>query len=99
MQTVAGFSWRYLSIIFTGCKGVGPRCALLDGLDLRRAFFNVIDSSGDTPATLAQFLWVYNLLKNRFGEDKAKERLVNSPYDGAIESVKINGKSWRFAHF
>jgi glucose-6-phosphate isomerase len=49
---------------------------LLDGLDLRRACFNVISTSGDTPETLAQFLWVYNLLKNRFGEDKAKERLV-----------------------
>jgi glucose-6-phosphate isomerase len=49
---------------------------LLDGLDLRRTCFNVISTAGDTPETLAQFLWVYNLLKNRFGEDKAKERLI-----------------------
>ena len=68
---------------------MGPRCALLDGLDLRRACFNVIDSSGDTPATLAQFLWVYNLLKNRFGEDKAKERLVitTAAEVGLLESL------------
>jgi glucose-6-phosphate isomerase len=49
---------------------------LLDGLDLRRLGFNVISTSGDPAETLAQFLWVYNLLMNRFGEDKAKERLV-----------------------
>lgn len=49
---------------------------LLDGLDIRRTGFNVISKSGNTAETLAQFLWVYNLLKGRLGEVKAKERLV-----------------------
>ena len=31
---------------------------LLDGLDMRRTGFNVISTSGDTPETLAQCLWV-----------------------------------------
>ncbi len=49
---------------------------LLDGLDMRRTGFNVISTSGDTAATLAQFLWAYQLLKNRIGEDKARERII-----------------------
>lgn len=49
---------------------------LLDGLELRRTAFNVISKSGSTAETLAQFLWVYRLLKGRMGADKARERLV-----------------------
>ena len=62
---------------------------MLDGLDLRRACFNVISPDGDIPETLAQFLWIYNLLKNRFGEDKARERLIitSGPESGALQSL------------
>jgi glucose-6-phosphate isomerase len=49
---------------------------LLDGLDLRRLAFNVISKSGATAETLAQFLVLYQLLKGRVGEDKARERLI-----------------------
>jgi glucose-6-phosphate isomerase len=49
---------------------------LLDGLELRRTVFNVISKSGSTAETLAQFLWVYGLLKGRMGADKARERLL-----------------------
>jgi glucose-6-phosphate isomerase len=49
---------------------------LLDGLDMRRTGFNVISISNHQPETLAQFLWVYRLLKNRIGEDKARERII-----------------------
>jgi glucose-6-phosphate isomerase len=49
---------------------------LLDGLDIRRTGFNVISISDHQPETLAQFLWVYQLLKNRIGEDKARERII-----------------------
>jgi glucose-6-phosphate isomerase len=49
---------------------------LLDGLDMRRTSFNVISTAGDTAETTAQFLWAYQLLKNRIGEDKARERLI-----------------------
>ncbi len=49
---------------------------LLDGLELRRTAFNVISKSGTTAETLAQFLFIYGLLKGRVGADKARERLV-----------------------
>ncbi len=49
---------------------------ILDGLDLRRTFVNVISKSGSTAETMAQFLWLYQILKNRVGEDKARERLI-----------------------
>jgi glucose-6-phosphate isomerase len=49
---------------------------IMDGLELKRTFFNVISKSGSTAETMAQFLWVYQLLKNRVGEDTARERLI-----------------------
>ena len=49
---------------------------MLDGLELRRTAFNVISKSGSTAETLAQFLFVYQLLKGRFGEAQARERLI-----------------------
>lgn len=49
---------------------------LLDGLELRRTGFNVISKSGSTAETLAQFLFIYRLLKGRVGADKARERLI-----------------------
>ena len=49
---------------------------ILDGLDLRRTYVNVISKSGATAETLAQFLWVYQMLKNRVGEDTARERII-----------------------
>lgn len=49
---------------------------ILDGLDIRRTYFNVISKSGATAETMAQFLWIYELLKGRLGEDKARERLI-----------------------
>ena len=49
---------------------------VLDGLDLRRTYINVISKSGATAETLAQFLWVYQLLRSRIGEDQARQRLL-----------------------
>jgi glucose-6-phosphate isomerase len=49
---------------------------LLDGLELRRTAFNVISKSGNTAETLAQFLWVYRLMRGRVGEERARERLI-----------------------
>lgn len=62
---------------------------LLDGLDMRRTGFNVISISGATDATLAQFLWVYQLLKSRIGEDKARERIIltTGPDQGPLKSL------------
>jgi glucose-6-phosphate isomerase len=62
---------------------------LLDGLDMRRTAFNVISKSGHTAETLAQFLWLYHLLKGRVGEAKARERLVitTDPEAGPLRSL------------
>jgi glucose-6-phosphate isomerase len=49
---------------------------ILDGLELKRVSVNVISKSGATAETLSQFLWLYELLKSRLGEDQARERLI-----------------------
>ncbi len=48
---------------------------LLDGLELRRTAVNVISKSGSTAETLAQFLFLYGLLKGRLG-DKVYDRMI-----------------------
>jgi glucose-6-phosphate isomerase len=62
---------------------------LLDGLDMRRTAFTVISKSGHTAETLAQFQWIYQLLKGRVGADKARERLVliTDPEQGPLRSL------------
>ncbi len=62
---------------------------LLDGLDLRRTAFNVISKSGSTAETMAQFLWAYQMLKNRVGEEKARERFVitTDPEQGPLREL------------
>jgi len=62
---------------------------LLDGLDMRRTGFNVISTAGDTAETLAQFLWAYQLLKSRIGEDKARERIIitTGPDQGPLRNL------------
>lgn len=48
----------------------------LDDLELKRTAVNVISKSGSTAETLAQFLFVYNLLQGRLGTDKARESII-----------------------
>lgn len=50
--------------------------ALLDVIDLKTAYFNVITKSGETSETLSQFLILYSLLKKELGEKAAKERII-----------------------
>ena len=50
--------------------------ALLDVIDLKTAYFNVITKSGETSETLSQFLILYALLKKELGEKEAKERII-----------------------
>ncbi|MFA5111820.1 MAG: hypothetical protein WC443_10475, partial [Desulfobaccales bacterium] len=59
---------------------------LLDGLDMRRTGFIVVSKSGNTAETLAQFLWSYQFLKNRLGEDTARERfiIITDPEKGPL---------------
>ena len=50
--------------------------ALLDVIDLKTTYFNVITKSGETSETLAQFLIIYDRLKKKLGEDEAKKRII-----------------------
>jgi len=65
------------------CYGV------LDGLDLRRVAVNVISKSGGTAETLAQFLFLYQLLKGRIGEDRLRQRLIltTDPEKGVLRRL------------
>jgi glucose-6-phosphate isomerase len=62
---------------------------ILDGLELRRTVVNVISKSGSTAETLAQFLFVYQVLKGRLGEEKARQRFVitTDPEKGTLRKL------------
>ena len=62
---------------------------MLDGLELRRTAFNVISKSGSTAETLAQFLFIYHLLKGRVGPESARQRMVitTDPKKGALRQL------------
>jgi glucose-6-phosphate isomerase len=62
---------------------------LLDGLDLRRTAINVISKSGSTAETMAQFLWAQQILKNRLGPEKARERIIvtTDPEAGPLRAL------------
>ncbi len=50
--------------------------SLLDVLDLKTAYFNVITKSGETSETLSQFLILYSALKKELGEEEAKKHII-----------------------
>ncbi len=50
--------------------------ALLDVIDLKTAYFNVVTKSGETSETLSQFLIVYDLLKKALGKEEAVKRII-----------------------
>ena len=52
--------------------------ALLDVLDLNKTIFNVITKSGATSETMAQYLIIVNILKNKFGKDFSKHIIVTA---------------------
>ncbi len=62
---------------------------MVDGLDLRRTAVNVISKSGATAETLAQFLFLQQILKNRVGEEKLRERLIltTDPTQGPLRRL------------
>lgn len=49
--------------------------SLLDVIDIKTSYFNVITKSGETSETLSQFLILYNMLKKAVGEKEAKEHI------------------------
>jgi glucose-6-phosphate isomerase len=62
---------------------------ILDALEFRRTAVNVISKSGSTAETLAQFLFLFQVLKNRVGEEKARERciLTTDPEKGTLRKL------------
>ncbi len=62
---------------------------ILDGLELKRTAVNVISKSGGTAETLAQFLFLFQVLKNRVGESKARERFIitTDPEKGTLRKL------------
>ncbi|MDR0426025.1 MAG: glucose-6-phosphate isomerase [Clostridiales bacterium] len=50
--------------------------ALLDVIELKDAYFNVVTKSGETSETLSQFLILYDLLKKKLGKAEAKKRII-----------------------
>lgn len=73
--------------------------SLLDILDFKTSYFNVITKSGETSETLSQFLILYSTLKKELGEDEAKNHIIvtttigkGTLYDvAAKEGFKIYG--------
>ncbi len=73
--------------------------SLLDIIDLKSTYFNVITKSGETSETLSQFLILYSALKKAVGEKEAKKRIIvtttigkGTLYDVAVkEGFKIYG--------
>lgn len=50
--------------------------ALLDVVDAKTTYFNVITKSGETSETLSQFLIVYDLLKKALGKEEAVRHIA-----------------------
>lgn len=63
--------------------------ALLDVIDIKTTYFNVITKSGETSETLSQFIILYNELKKCVGESAAKEHIfvTTTIGKGALYSV------------
>jgi len=66
--------------------------ALLDVIDLKTAYFNVITKSGETSETLAQFLILYDILKKQLGAAEAKKRIIVTTTIGKGTLYKIAEK-------
>lgn len=62
---------------------------LLDRLDMRRTFFNVVSKSGSTTETLAQYLVVAERLAREVGRDRAREHLLftTDPERGPLRAL------------
>jgi glucose-6-phosphate isomerase len=81
---------QYHSRLFVS-ENIDPESfyGLLDDLELKRLAVNVISKSGETPATLAKFLFLYNLLQGRMDEAKARESFLftTDPEQGSLRRL------------
>ncbi len=71
----------------------------LDCVDPAECLFHVVSHSGSTPATLAQFLLVREVLRERLGEEAHKDRIVVSTREdgGALAAIAAEEGYERFA--
>ncbi len=62
---------------------------LFSGLDLERTVFNVVSKSGNTVETMAQFMYLYDLLKKRLGAERFRRHLLmtTDPQKGALRQI------------
>lgn len=72
--------------------------ALLDVIDIKTTYFNVITKSGETSETLSQFLIVYDLLKKALGKEEAKKHIVVTTSDGKGTLFNL-AKTEGFKHY
>ena len=62
--------------------------ALLDVLDLDKTIFNVVTKSGATSETMAQYLIIMKILKDKYG-DKAKDHMIATTSANKGNLIKI----------
>lgn len=62
--------------------------ALLDVIEPEKTMFNVITKSGSTSETMSQYLIIWNMLKNLFG-DKAKDHMIATTSHDSGNLIKI----------
>ncbi len=62
--------------------------ALLDVLDLDKTIFNVVTKSGATSETMAQYLIIMKILKDKYGE-KAKDHMIATTSSNKGNLIKI----------
>jgi glucose-6-phosphate isomerase len=62
---------------------------LINSLDLSKTCFNVISKSGSTAETMAQFIYIYDLLKKELGEKEAISRIIftTDPKKGVLRKL------------
>ena len=58
--------------------------ALFDVIDVEKSLFNVITKSGSTSETMAQFLIVHDMLKNRLGEEYRSHLIATTDKERGI---------------
>ncbi len=62
--------------------------ALLDVIDINETMFNVVTKSGATSETMAQYLIIMDILKEKFG-DKAKDHIIATTSSAKGNLIKI----------
>ncbi|MDR3154011.1 MAG: glucose-6-phosphate isomerase [Deltaproteobacteria bacterium] len=77
------------------CDNIDPEgfSAVLEGLDLKNTYFNVISKSGATAETMSQFMIVYDQLQRTLGRSAIKEHLLitTDPEDGVLRKIADSG--------